>query len=51
MTKNEHIQCVILAGGKGSRLDGKGKYQIKTKIGFLDHMLEQLSKHLYLIHI
>ena len=26
-------------------LDGKGKYQIKTKIGFLDHMLEQLSKH------
>ena len=29
-------------------LDGKGKYQIKTKIGFLDHMLEQLAKH-YLI--
>ena len=26
-------------------LDGKGKYQINTKIGFLDHMLEQLSKH------
>ena len=26
-------------------LDGKGNYQIKTKIGFLDHMLEQLSKH------
>ncbi len=26
-------------------LDGNGKYQIKTKIGFLDHMLEQLSKH------
>ena len=26
-------------------LDGKGKYQIKTKIDFLDHMLEQLSKH------
>ena len=26
-------------------LDGKGKYQVKTKIGFLDHMLEQLSKH------
>ena len=26
-------------------LDGKGKYQIKTNIGFLDHMLEQLSKH------
>jgi len=26
-------------------LDGKGKYKINTKIGFLDHMLEQLSKH------
>ena len=26
-------------------LDGKGKYKIKTGIGFLDHMLEQLSKH------
>ena len=26
-------------------LDGKGKYNIKTKIGFLDHMLEQLAKH------
>ena len=26
-------------------LDGSGKYQIKTTIGFLDHMLEQLSKH------
>ena len=26
-------------------IDGKGKYQIDTGIGFLDHMLEQLSKH------
>ena len=26
-------------------LDGKGNYKIKTQIGFLDHMLEQLSKH------
>ena len=26
-------------------LDGKGKYKIKTGVGFLDHMLEQLSKH------
>jgi imidazoleglycerol-phosphate dehydratase len=25
-------------------IDGKGKYQIDTGIGFLDHMLEQLSK-------
>ncbi len=26
-------------------LDGQGKYDIKTGIGFLDHMLEQLSRH------
>ena len=26
-------------------LDGQGKYDISTGIGFLDHMLEQLSKH------
>ena len=26
-------------------IDGKGKYKIKTGIGFLYHMLEQLSKH------
>ena len=26
-------------------IDGEGKYNIKTGIGFLDHMLEQLSKH------
>jgi len=26
-------------------LDGKGKYNINTGIGFLDHMLEQVSKH------
>ncbi|MAS86963.1 MAG: imidazoleglycerol-phosphate dehydratase [Micavibrio sp.] len=26
-------------------LDGTGKYNISTGIGFLDHMLEQLSKH------
>ena len=26
-------------------IDGKGKYNIKTGIGFLDHMLEQVSKH------
>ncbi|MGI9462098.1 MAG: imidazoleglycerol-phosphate dehydratase HisB [Alphaproteobacteria bacterium] len=26
-------------------LDGNGKYKISTGIGFLDHMLEQLSRH------
>jgi imidazoleglycerol-phosphate dehydratase len=26
-------------------LDGTGAYQVSTGIGFLDHMLEQLSKH------
>jgi imidazoleglycerol-phosphate dehydratase len=26
-------------------LDGTGKYKISTGIGFLDHMMEQLSKH------
>ena len=31
-------------------IDGKGKYQIDTGIGFLDHMLEHLSKH-SLIHL
>ena len=28
-----------------TNLDGKGSYTIDTKIGFLNHMLEQLSKH------
>ena len=26
-------------------LDGTGAYEIKTGIGFLDHMLEQLARH------
>tara|TARA_Y100000590_G_scaffold457529_1_gene610345 strand:+ start:2974 stop:3657 length:684 start_codon:yes stop_codon:yes gene_type:complete len=28
-----------------ANIDGKGTYKIDTKIGFLNHMLEQLSKH------
>ena len=27
------------------RLDGSGQYDVATGIGFLDHMLEQLSRH------
>ena len=26
-------------------LDGSGSYDVSTGIGFLDHMLEQLSRH------
>jgi imidazoleglycerol-phosphate dehydratase len=26
-------------------LDGSGRFEVKTGIGFLDHMLEQLSRH------
>jgi imidazoleglycerol-phosphate dehydratase len=26
-------------------LDGTGAYDVKTGVGFLDHMLEQLSRH------
>ena len=28
-----------------TNIDGKGIYKINTRIGFLNHMLEQLSKH------
>jgi imidazoleglycerol-phosphate dehydratase len=26
-------------------LDGSGRYEVSTGIGFLDHMLEQLARH------
>jgi imidazoleglycerol-phosphate dehydratase len=38
VTKETSIEVAI-------NLDGTGKYEIQTGIGFLDHMLEQLSKH------
>ena len=37
-TKETRIAAAI-------NLDGTGKYDINTGIGFLDHMLEQLSRH------
>lgn len=37
-TKETEIKATV-------NLDGTGKYNVKTGIGFLDHMLEQLSKH------
>ncbi len=37
-TKETNIQCSV-------NLDGTGEYKVETGIGFLDHMIEQLSKH------
>jgi hypothetical protein len=37
-TKETRISAAI-------NLDGTGVYDVKTGIGFLDHMLEQLSRH------
>ncbi|MHC4121790.1 MAG: imidazoleglycerol-phosphate dehydratase, partial [Planctomycetota bacterium] len=37
-TKETDINCEL-------NLDGLGKYEIDTGIGFLDHMLTHLSKH------
>jgi imidazoleglycerol-phosphate dehydratase len=37
-TKETRISASVL-------LDGTGVYDVKTGIGFLDHMLEQLSRH------
>lgn len=37
-TKETEVKATV-------NLDGKGVYQISTGVGFLDHMLEQLSRH------
>jgi len=38
VTKETKISAAV-------NLDGSGRYDVKTGIGFLDHMLEQLAKH------
>ena len=44
MSRNQEIQCVILAGGRGTRLDGKGKYsQILCDKTLLEHVFDRLS--------
>jgi imidazoleglycerol-phosphate dehydratase len=37
-TKETEIKIML-------NIDGKGKYKIKTPIGFFTHMLESFSKH------
>ena len=37
-TKETKIEVAV-------NLDGTGDYEVSTGIGFLDHMLEQLSRH------
>jgi imidazoleglycerol-phosphate dehydratase len=37
-TTETNVRCAI-------NLDGTGQFDIKTGVGFLDHMLEQLSRH------
>ena len=37
-TKETEINCTL-------NVDGAGKYNVDTGIGFLDHMMEQFSKH------
>ena len=38
VTKETRISAEVV-------LEGRGRYDVKTGIGFLDHMLEQLSRH------
>ena len=44
MLKEDKVYCVILAGGKGRRLDGKGKYlQILNNKPLLEHVISRMK--------
>ena len=50
-TKNKLV-CVILAGGKGSRLDKKGKYnQVFNNMSLLEHVYNKVKKQLDVIAV
>ena len=49
---NNKLVCVILAGGKGSRLDKKGKFnQVFNNISLLDHVYNKVKKQLDIIAV
>ena len=44
MAIRNKIPCVILAGGKGSRLDGKGKYlELLNKLPLWQHVYDKVK--------
>ena len=52
MVEEEQVQCVILAGGKGRRLDGKGKYSQKLhKKTLLEHVYSRMLLQTNLIAV
>ena len=44
MLEEDKVYCVILAGGQGRRLDGKGKYlQILNNKSLLEHVISRMK--------